>query len=339
MKTKRFLAMVLAAVLCVCSLSGCSKNLADTRAFTVNGTKVMMDEAMYYIYTQENAYSTYEQLYQMMYGFSFWTSTQDGVNTMSTKVKHEIVTMGAWYTILAQQAQEKGFALTAEELAQIETDAQAVYDELTDAQKKKTGMTKESIQKTLEKIKLAGDYYVSVVSNYDVDRAGIRAGVSRQDYNQYNIEMLEVTFSNSDGTTMEEGEQKLLIKKINSYVKDAEAGKDLAELLDEDETQIRYDSTHFTNKDLGSNKMYQVAAELENGKVTTYQSDVSYYLIRMVDNNSDEAYENEIMNQIEAAEAAIFEQEYADLVNNTKISVSRYFDKLMLGSVTTDEKE
>ena len=85
--------------------------------------------------------------------------------------------------------------------------------------------------------------------------------------------------------------------------------------------------------------MFKVAAELENGKVTTYQSSASYYLIRMVDNDSSEAYENQVRDQIEAAEAAQFEQEYADLVNKTKISVSRYYDKLQLGTVTTDEKE
>ncbi|MBQ9562900.1 MAG: hypothetical protein IJU99_05560 [Lachnospiraceae bacterium] len=339
MKMKRLLAIVLAAVLCASTLTGCSGNPADTRAFTVNGTKVMMDEAMYYIYTQENAYSTYEQLYQMMYGFSFWNSTQDGTNSMSTVVKHEIVTMGAWYNILAKQAEEKGFTLSDEDQEQVAKDAQAVYDELTDVQKKKTGLTVESLTKVLTKIKLAGEYYVSVVSAYDIDRDAIRAGVSREDYRQYNIEMLEVTFSEGEDKMMDEADQKFLIKKIDGYVADAEAGKDLASLLDEDEKQIRYDSMKFIAKDIDSNEMYKVAAELENGKVTTYQSSASYYLIRMVDNDSSEAYENQVRDQIEAAEAAQFEQEYADLVNKTKISVSRYYDKLQLGTVTTDEKE
>lgn len=334
---RRILAICLAVVLCLGALTGCGGNNASTRAFTVNGTNVMMDEAMYYIYAEEQAYSVYDQLYQMMYGFSFWDSTQDGTTSMAQTVKHEIVTMGAWYTILSEEAKAKGFTLSEEDTAQIAEDVQSIYDELSDAQKKNTGLTVDSLVKTLSKIKLAGEYYVDVVSNYDVDREAIRAGVDYKTYRQYDIEMLEVTFSSSDGTMMDEPDQKLLIKKIDSYVADAELGKDLAGLLDEDEEQIKYNSLSFTANDLTSNELYAVASELENGKVTTYQSSVSYYLIRMVDNDSHEAYEKEIQTEIKAAENEKFVEAYSSVADNAKITVSRYFDKLVIGKITADE--
>ena len=156
-------------------------------------------------------------------------------------------------------------------------------------------------------------------------------------YRQYDIEMLEVTFASSDGTMMDEMDQKLLIKKIDSYVADAELGKDLSGLLDDDEEQIQYNSLSFTAQDLTSNELYAVASELENGKVTTYQSSVSYYLIRMVNNDSHVAYEEEIQTEIQAAENEKFVEAYTELAENTKISVSRYFDKLEIGKITADD--
>ena len=114
-------------------------------------------------------------------------------------------------------------------------------------------------------------------------------------------------------------------------------GKDLSGLLDDDEEQIQYNSLSFTAQDLTSNELYAVASELENGKVTTYQSSVSYYLIRMVNNDSHVAYEEEIQTEIQAAENEKFVEAYTELAENTKISVSRYFDKLEIGKITADD--
>ena len=338
MKSKKMIAMVLALVLCASCFCGCSKP-ENTRAFTVNGTKVMMDETMYYIYNQEMIYSTYDQLYQMMYNISFWDASQDGVNTMSSVVKREIVSIGAWYTILSEQAEAEGFTLSEEKLAKTAEDAQGVFDEMTDVQKKKTGLTVETLTKVFRKIELATEYYVNKVEGYEIDRDAIRASVSREDYRQYNIEMLQASFTDEAGTVIDKGEQTLLIKKIDSFVEDAEAGKDLAELLDEDETDVTYTTLSFTAEELTSSELNAVASELENGKVTTYQNDAGYYLIRMVDNNSDNAYEKQVKAEIQAAENKMFEEEYAELAENSKIKVSRYFEKLKLGKITTDEDE
>lgn len=340
-KMKKTIALVLALILCMGTLTGCSKDYAKQVAVTVNGDKIYMDEMMYYIYIEEDMYGMYEELYQMMYGFSFWESSYDGTTTMSTTVKHEIVTMAAWYTILSQKAAETGLTLDEETTAQIQEDAQTLYDGLTESQKEKTQFTVDNLVKTLTKIKLATEFYLQTVEGYEVDREGIRAGVSKEDYRQYNIEYLAVTFtSGEEGSevTLSEEEQKALIERVDSFKAEAEDGADLEELLDEGEEDIQYTETNFLHKDAADGGLNEAASKLKDGEVTTYRSENSYYLIRMVDNDSEEGYEAEVKKQIQEAENTYFSMEYAELANNCKIKPSRFWTKLNVGTLTAAEE-
>ena len=94
-RMKKVVALFMALILCTGALTGCSSSgtPAEKVAVTINGTDLYLDEMMYYIYIQEDSYGMYDQMYQALYGFSFWDASTDGVTPNATLVKHEIVRM------------------------------------------------------------------------------------------------------------------------------------------------------------------------------------------------------------------------------------------------------
>ncbi len=336
------IAVLLIGILLTGCLTGCGANYSKKVAIRVNGDPIYMEEMIVYIYQEEAVYSAYDQLYQSYYGYSFWDSSVDGTTPMSTTVKHELVTMAAWYTILAKEAEAAGMTLDEEETAQVAESAHNTYDSLSDAQKEKMQVTVESLTKTLTKSQLAAKYYVSKVQGYGIDRLAIRAGVSREDYRQYEYEFFAASLTSGSGedeTPLPDDEKKALIERIDSYKAQMEAGEEMEGMLPEDEEDISYNSTSFLDKDKNDSELETFVAEMENGAVANFETEDAYYLIRMINNDSDEAFETEVRSQIQAKENEEFENDYKDVAESCVIKTTRYWNKLKIGELTMDTEE
>ena len=119
-------AIVLSAICIVLVLVLCIgvgiQQLGPEVAFTVNGTKVTMDDMMYPIYEKESYYLPYDEMYQAYMGTSVWESSYQGSDSnvpssVSNKIgiKQEILDNEEEYVVLYKEAVKAGYKLTSAE--------------------------------------------------------------------------------------------------------------------------------------------------------------------------------------------------------------------------------
>ena len=87
-------------------------------AFSVNGTKITMDDMMYPIYVKESTYLPYDEMYQAYMGTSVWESTYQGSDKnvpsgISNKIgiKQEVLDEEEAYEVLYQEAKKSNYKL------------------------------------------------------------------------------------------------------------------------------------------------------------------------------------------------------------------------------------
>lgn len=129
------------------------------------------------------------------------------------------------------------------------------------------------------------------------------------------------------------------MKEIASQAKTAE---DFTTLIGEDESSITLEKEgKFTEKDgwtYVSDKNLKKIKKMKNGTVSDVILDENYYVVvKMVDNNSEEAYKTACDDAIKAKQNSAYsdwydkEQEKYDVVVNTDV-----WTDVVIGTVTTD---
>ena len=96
-------------------------------AFSVNGTKITMDDMMYPIYVKESTYLPYDEMYQAYMGTSVWESTYQGSDKnvpsgISNKIgiKQEVLDEEEAYEVLYQEAKKSNYKLSSDEKKKVE---------------------------------------------------------------------------------------------------------------------------------------------------------------------------------------------------------------------------
>ena len=74
---------------------------------------------------------------------------------------------------------------------------------------------------------------------------------------------------------------------------------------------------------------------MDNDQISdVIEGEDAYYLVKMVNNNDDEAYENEVKNQISTEENNQFNTWYSDVESKHKVKiVQKEWDGITMGSI------
>lgn len=334
------LAGILGALLVIMSIYIAWENLHPKLILTVNGEKTYLEDMTYQIMQSEQLHNSIASIYQQMgYTQSYWDMEEDGVTTQES-VRTEIINNEIEQQILYAEAVKNGYEATEEEKEKAKTSAGETLENMSDDQKKKTGFTEAELTEILTKEAVALRYKQDLIDGFDIDDEEIRAGVDKEQYREYKTQCFYVsTEADEEGNELTEAQKEELKADL---IKEAEAAKnteDWSKVLDsEDEDQkVSYQAIDFIKEEEGYDAaVMEKAMTMANGEISdVVEGEDGYYIIKMVDNNSDDRYEEAVSDAIEEAENQRFDEEYLSIYENYEVKInSKEWNKVVLGNVT-----
>lgn len=363
MKTlKKLTAFVLSAVLCIFGMTGCSGDDSDTPVLSgklldgdltkktvmvVNDAEITMDTMMYYIMQQEAEYSYDDTYYTATYGISYWDmELDDEKTTVRQKVEEYIIEIAQLYEIFYQEAEKQGYELNEADIEEAKVNADSIWESMSDSQKEITDLTEESLEEIFKKISLATKYYDEVDAGLVVDEEKAAASVKKEDYKEYQIEMmcLDRLEEDEEGYLVDVPEKKMkaALSHMEKCRKKLKKGTSLQDVLPEKETRIYVQDKTFCEGDKQlSTELEAAALKLKNdGWTDIIDTEDGYVLIRMVNNDSTESYDQAVTEAVEEAQTDAFEQAYAKIKEDYQVELKTdIWDQIEIGNLTIDDED
>lgn len=345
------------------------ENLKPRLVMTVGDEKVYMDDAMYYIYQTESNYSFYDQFYRSYYGSSYWDITGENGVSNRDSAKTEVQQAIQMSNVLYQEAVKAGYKVNDDDKKKAEKDVKDIRKNLSFEAKNKAGLTKGALTKAIEKRNCVDRYKQDIIDGFDIDDQKIRDGVKKEEFRQYDVQYYFISTKSYD----EEGNEKKLDKKtLEKYkaemdelaekaktedfgkltpeaekatkeaAEDADAKDEKDDSKEESkEEKSKYNSTYTADGKfvVGDNTftsdVEEVITKLENDQISdVIEAEDGYYLVKMINNNDDEAYENEVKNQISTEETTKFNEWYEGISKDYKITMNnKVWDDVVMGSM------
>lgn len=311
---------------------------------TINDQRYHLSDVMYDIYSQEQTGNSMSSFYQQLYRTSYWEAqaNEDG-DTGAEVAKDAVMESVEQREVLYQLATQNGYALTEEEEKSVADKVKTMIEGFTDKQKKISGLDTESLTAILKKDTLASRYKQNVIDGFNIDDAAITASISKKDYRQYDLQYYYVSNKNTaeDGkTTDKTAEEKAnLLKQMKDLKTKAATAQDFTKLLAEDDKSgIEYKTEKLieTDEDFLTAKLRKQIKKMKNGNITdVIEAEDGYYLIRMENNNSTEAYDTAVKDAITEEETTQFDDTYADMLQEFEITENDdEWDRVKMGQVT-----
>lgn len=316
-----------------------------------NGTQkkdtVYMKEAVYSIYQVENQYNQYSSIYQQLYGKTYWEMEDvdsKGRNGASA-AKKQVMDSLKQREVLYMEAQKRGYSLTAEEEKTAENNVADTMKNFTDKQKKLEGLDEKTLKSEFKKNALAEKFRQILIKESGVNEEALKATVNKQDYRQYTLQYYKVSNQETSGKETKEvsAEQKQTnLTNMQALQEKAKTAKDFTKLLDDnDKTGIQYQTENLIKKDLKDStflnkKLRKQIMKMDNGQISDIiEGDDGYYLIKMVNNDDSEAYDNQCQSVVNEEETKQFNARYAEFAPNYVTEVQSYWKgRVKLGSYT-----
>lgn len=316
-----------------------------------NGTQkkdtVYMKEAVYSIYQVENQYNQYSSIYQQLYGKTYWEMEDvdsKGRNGASA-AKKQVMDSLKQREILYMEAQKRGYSLTAEEEKTAEDNVTNTMKNFTDKQKSLEGLDEKTLKSEFKKNALAEKFRQILIKESGVDEEALKATVNKKDYRQYTLQYYKVSNQETSGEETKEvsEEQKQTnLTNMQALQEKAKTAEDFTKLLDDnDKTGIQYQTENLIKKDLKDStflnkKLRKQIMKMENGQISDIiEGDDGYYLIKMVNNDDSEAYDNQCQSVVNEEETKQFNARYAEFAPNYVTEVQSYWKgRVKLGSYT-----
>ncbi len=303
--------------------------LYEAPLLTVDGEKYKLKDLAFYFYTVEAQYESYDQIFGGSGAYWDMTSDETTGTTIREEAKETAINTALYNEVLYNQATSEGYTSTEEEIKVADESAAKLIDEsLSKEVIAKNHFSKELLSKMLSKASLVDRYRRDRLDALNIDKEAIKAGVSFEEYKQYDVEYLFVTTSKTDEegktTAMTDQEKADALAKLKSYIDKAKTTEDWSKLLPEDEKTVTYKKSSFIKSDTTfEDALKTKLMAMSNGQITdVYEGEDGYYLVRMINNNSSERYDSEVESAIEAKEKEEFEKIYADILKEHEYKIN-----------------
>lgn len=322
----------------------------------VNNTKFTLDDMMYPIYERESMYLPYDEMYQMYTGQSVWDTSYMGSDrnvdssaTNSVGLKEEIINAETQYQILYEEAKKAGYTLSDEDKEDVKESVSKALKGLSWGQKLKLNISKRKLTRRYEKRVLADKFQADKVNelNATVDEKSATKDISKKDYREYKVQYYAASMTKTDDDNntkkLTDKEKEKLLKKLQKIAKKAETAKDFTKLIGDKEEDIEYSAGSFTEKDgwsmVSDKKILKQVKSMKNNTISQIFEDEKsgyYILVKMINNNSSDSYEEACDEAIEEAKNTVYDEWYKDLLENYTVeTVAKYWDEITIGTVTT----
>ena len=313
-------------------------------------------DALYDICNTEAQYNNMQSLYQQFYGSSFWEAeNMDSKGRTGAQVAKKAVMDGLKQReILCMEAEKNGVSLGDEEKSKVDEDLKTFMDGLTDGQKKIRGLDEDTVRNELERQALADKYKNQVIESLGIDEETLKAGVSKEDYRQYDLQYYMISKKSTDDDGNEKDLDAATLKKNKKTIEDVQKKavkakdftKDVITDSDEDNTDddtgVQYLTENLleTDTDFLDEKALKKVKKMKNDEISdVIETDDGYYVIKMVDNNDQSAYDQQCEQVVEDEKEKQFEAKYkSDIKPNYTTEIQSYWKgRVKLGGITVAE--
>ncbi len=314
--------------------------LFESTLLTIDGKKYHLDDLSYYIYNTEYQYDYYDQMFGG--NGSYWNmSSDESGTTMRDIAKQEAIDTAIYNEVLYNEAVSEGYALTDEEKTTVETNVTGMMETMSEGTIKNADFTKESLIESVGKTTLVARYRQDKIDALDIDDEGITAGISKEEYRQYDIEYLFASKKTTDaqGNSIDKtvDDQEAALAALNTYYEKAKTTEDWSTLIPEDEKLVSYRSDNFIQSDTTFDDDFEAQImAMENGTIgEVYETDNGYYVVKMVNNNSSESYDTAVKDAITTAENEGFNKLYDEILAKHEYKTNdSALKSLTMGSIT-----
>ena len=329
-------------IIAVSVLSGCKNNKKEVLV-TINDKKLTIEDFLYDIYLIESEGNAMEQYYRENLGSGYWDFERDGI-AVRDAAKDAVFSRVIMYEILTDQAKKAGITLTESEIAANEAAVDSFISTTTETSLVDSGLTRDLMIEGYNRISLGDIYYLSISSGFTVDEEAIRKSISAEENREYKTECLYAPSVRSENQQLIELSESELFKMQVSIQKAADqlvSGTDMQNIAAEDTNLTHYNRNFIAGDRIPEQEYREAAMALENGAYSIIiTTSYGYYIIHMLDNHSEDRYEQAIKNAIAAEEKAQFETVYEELKKQYKITFNQEaYDAITLGSVIAQNKE
>lgn len=307
---------------------------------TINGEKYKMHDLAYYFYSVETQYDYLNQ----MFGGSYWDMVVDenSGTTVRNMAGQDAIDSAVRNEILYKEAISEGYTLTEDEIADAEKEVTSLMEEqMSEEVIDKNNFTKDYLLDMVGRTVLVSRFRQDKIDAMDIDDEAIKAGIKFEDYRQYDIEYLYVTTetTDDDGNTVavSEEEKAAAKTKADALYEKAKTTEDWSTLVSDDDDSSVYRKDNFIESDTTyDDAMEAMIMSMQNNQISAvYEAEDGYYIIRMLNNNSSESYDNAVEDAITSAEDDAFNDYYATVVEKYDYSINESAIKaLHMGSVT-----
>ncbi len=303
-------------------MSGCEKNISyrDTVAFTLDGSKVYLNEMMYHVLLarmQEEMYTSY---------IGNESGNDIGKEAVKDKgsenkelkkaLKEAAIEDALRYQIFYELSRQKGFSLTEEEKGQCQERVKSIMLNFGEENLQSYGLDEETLTAVQEKILLASRYYENYLNEFPINKEEISNDMDRSSFRQYEIAYLYGTKSDKE--------------KISSLLTRAQT---------EDFEEISKDSgikagtlTFLAGKGTFGEEeiLEEKITAMQEGEVQGLIETVNgYYIIKLQKNSSEEAFENAVDAEFEKQRNAAAQKDYKTLKAEHSIHFNKKLEKLL----------
>lgn len=336
--------IIVSVVLVVALIGGLIfDRLYEPTLITLDGKNYKLRDVSYYFYNVESSYSTYAQ----MLGANTWNMTYDEKSglTYGQAAKNDMVSRAIYYEILYKEALKDGYKLTDAQQKSISTNVDKLLKETYPKPViAKNHFTKKYLTKVVTKTTLVDLYRQDKIDALKIDKDKIKAGISYDDYRQYDVELLYISTQTTDDkgktTDLSADKKAAAYDKIKALADKAKTSSDWSKLIPAKETDLTYKDTNFTPKSTTySDNLKKMMMGMSNGQISDiYEDTTGYYVVRMKNNNSSESYDSAVKNAITNAQDTEFNKKYEKIkAEHTFTLHQKALGALKIGSITLPE--
>lgn len=339
-------------ILAISITAGCnqrnqnSKDLKENPMVISLAKEVMyFDEFLYYI-TLYESYGEYNAEYYSHFFEveDYWSTIADeNGNTNSTLLKENAYKEAISDMILADCAKKEGLTLSQEQTSEIDTYTKEFLNRYQTNALIKDYVSENGINKALRRKYLANNYEQYLKDELKIEDSLIGDLYPKEDYREYKTEYLFLQISKYDKnnkrielTEKEKEENLSIMNEVLEKAKEGVAFNDI-KINFKEKVELTYTTRDFNLQNSTIEKAYiNASMELENNEISDIvEGDFGYYIIKMLDNNSFDNYEQTIKDAITTKTNEAFTEQFNEIKASYKPVINEDIkDQLNFGSIS-----
>lgn len=258
---KKIVICMLAGLLTVSSLAGCSSFQADDVVVTVGDQTITAEIANFYARYVQAQYETY---YSSYLGENMWSSEASEGKTYEESVKEAVLEDLEDMVLLEQHMDEYEVSLSDEE-KQVVKDAAKEFDEANPLEdKEKVSGSKKAVERIMTLIAVQTKMQEAIQNGADTEVSDEEAAQKSMQYVFFSFKSEDEDGESVDMTDEEKAEVK---KKAETFAKEVKEAEDFEAYAKEQEAEVKT-ATFDAESMSPAEDLVKAADKLEEGKVT-----------------------------------------------------------------------